>query len=169
MGGSISIFILLLLLPLTSNLFHDLAVFICFFFDKIFPAFAIIFVSLSSSDGLYILHFFNPLHISGLIISFSLNCLSKCFIIISSIDGDCSINLSNSARHIFKKSPAGFLLFSSNANSTVIFLLNLDQDTLDDLCPSINSAYLKKFCNVDIIPAKILNPPTIPIAIFFCS
>ena len=47
-------------------------------------------------------------------------------IIGSSIGGDCSIRRSYSALHTFKKSFAGFLLLGSIANSTDIFLPNLD-------------------------------------------
>ena len=107
----------------------------------------------------------NPLHISGLHISVFLNEFLNCLIISSSIDGDCSINASYSALQVIKNSSAGFLRFGSSANSTSMFLPNLDHNTSHARLVSINSAYLKKFCNVDNIPAKILTDPTHAIAI----
>ena len=44
-----------------------------------------------------------------------------------------------------KKSKAGFLILGSKVNSTAISLLNLDHETSQTRCDSINSAYLKKF------------------------
>ena len=59
--------------------------------------------------------------------------------------GLCSMSLSYSARHTFKKSKAGFLILGSSVNSTAISLLSLDHETSETRCDSINSAYLKKF------------------------
>ena len=133
------------------------------------PALAIIVPSFSSGLGSYILHLCNPLQISGLRISVFLKDRLNCLIIGSSIGGDCSIKRSYSERHTFKKSFAGFLRDGSNANSTEIFRPNLDHWISHNRWDSINSAYLKKFCNVDRIPAKIFTPPTHAIAICLCS
>ena len=138
-------------------------------FDNFCVAVAIIFATFSSLDGSYILHLVKPLHISGFLIFASLKLYLKLAIILSSIVGDCSINLSYSARHTFKKSNAGLRLTGSNANSIDISLPNLDHDTSAKRCDSVNSAYRKKFCKVDKIPANIFTEPTHAIAICLFS
>ena len=89
--------------------------------------------------------------------------------VLSSIVGPASINLSYSDLDNFKKSLWIVRLDGSNANSIDIFLHIFPHETPAILCPSINSATFKKFCNVEIIPAKIFTPPTIADASDFFS